>query len=45
MRTERPPTYEREMDIYINEEIVKSRILRVPGSVGPVRPGVYECGE
>lgn len=38
MRTERPPTYEREMDIYINE-MVNSRILRVPVSVGPVRPG------
>lgn len=39
MRTERPPTYEREMDIYINEEMVNNRILREPVSVGPVSPG------
>lgn len=34
VRTERPPTYEEEMDIYINEEIVKSRILMGTASVG-----------
>lgn len=34
------------MDIYINEEMVKSRILREPVSVGPARPGgMSECGE